>query len=79
MPADHSSQSWMWRSVPHKPALITRILTSPIPGLGSGTSRNSSPGPAWGFTSARIVPPHSQPNRVAFTPSSKRLSEPVRS
>src|SRR5659263_527609 len=52
--ADQSSQSWMCRSVPHSPARITRILTSPGPGVGSGMSRSSSPGPAYGFINARM-------------------------
>ena len=45
-----------YRSVPHRPALSTRIFTSRSPQTGSGTSASSSPGPSVVFTRARTPP-----------------------
>src|ERR1041385_662276 len=50
-----SSHSWMCRSVPQMPVFQTRILTSLIPGSGTGTSSTHSPRSALFFTSAFIV------------------------
>src|SRR5919197_6307868 len=51
----HGSHDSMCRSVPQIPVLRTRIRTSLIPISGRGTSRSSSPGPAFVLTSASIV------------------------
>ena len=50
--AAHGSHDSMCRSVPQIPVLWTRIRTSLIPIVGSGTSRRTSPGPASGLTRA---------------------------
>ena len=45
----------MWRSVPQTEAVSTAMRTSSGPMEGTGTSRISMPGAAWGFTRARMV------------------------
>src|SRR6476661_8690724 len=59
--AAQSSHCSRCRSVPHRPARSTRILTSVGPVSGSGTSSSSSPGPAVVFTSARTRPTYRAP------------------
>src|SRR5262245_38173400 len=48
----HSSQEWMWMSVPQTDARFTRIRTSLIPISGTGTSSIHNPGSANFFTRA---------------------------
>src|SRR2546425_496643 len=45
----------MWRSVPQMPVLWTRMRTSLMPGLGTGTSSSQRPGFECALTSAFIA------------------------
>src|SRR5687767_14831201 len=45
----------MWRSVPQIPVLCTRISTSLMPQVGSGTSCSHRPGSDFALTSAFIA------------------------
>ena len=55
-PCAHSFQSAMCTSVPQMPVRSTRISTSLMPIVGSGTSASVSPGPGAGLVSASTAP-----------------------
>src|SRR5437667_8957266 len=77
--AAHGSHEAMWRSVPQIPVLRTRIRTSSIPIVGSGTSHSSRPGPGAVLTSAFMRRPVCRvgafPGRV---PWARSLDAPTR-
>src|SRR5437899_1064872 len=50
-----ASQLYMWTSVPQIDVFVTRMRTSSVPTLGTGTSSSHSPGSARLFTTACIV------------------------
>ena len=56
VPAAHSSQASICRSVPQIPVAFTATSTSPGPTAGIGTSMSSSPGPGRVLTSAFTGP-----------------------